>query len=60
LCENESERISVSSTDLRLAVENVYRIEGMAPNGNKNKVGVLQEIERMSEIDKEISSDISR
>ena len=43
LCENDIERISVKSTDLRLAVEKVYKAEGIMAIGKSTIEGVLKD-----------------
>jgi hypothetical protein len=45
LCENDIERMSVRSTDLRLVVENVYKTEGIMPTGKSRIEGVLKDNE---------------
>jgi hypothetical protein len=48
LWENDIERMSVKSTDLRLAVEKVYITEGIMPIGKSTIEGVLKENETSS------------
>lgn len=50
LWEKDSDRMSVRNTDLRLDVENVYRIDGMTPRGSNAIDGVLKETATSSKI----------
>ena len=52
LCENDIPSISVKITDFRLAVENVYKAEGMTATGKSKSDGVLN--------DSDINSVVSR
>lgn len=50
LWENDIERTSVRSADLRLAEEIVYKTEGITPRGNRTIEGVLRDTPMSSSI----------